>query len=466
MRTMDDGLNPSARALNSSSWRRVAIVVHRYVGLAMAVFLVIVGVTGSLLAFKDELDAAVNPQLHRVRPPPGDAEMLDAAALRSVAISQIPADLLVPYMPLDTNPGKAVTIWAEPPEGKETTADDEYFFNPYTGQLLGSRKWGDLGQGAKNLIPFLYRLHFSLALGKVGDYLLGVIALLWTIDCFVGAYLTFPPRRRSGHSARSTSWLVRWKPAWLLRTNKLFSFVFTWHRASGLWVWAMLFVFAWSSVGLNLSEVYEPVMKAAFGMKDPASKTLPTLPKPRPEPELSFVRAHERGRTLMEAQATSLGFDIFEERQLSYHPARGAYRYRVYSSRDVSERYPATTLYFDGDNGRLLGFDSPTGRSAGNTITTWLYHLHWGSIAIGGVTYRVFVALMGLTVAALSTTGVWIWWRKQANRRRRSRRPSGENQRTWHRLQKGQRSDEVNKRTEPVGAASTASLGATTPEAE
>lgn len=37
------------------------VVVHRYAGLAMTVFLVIVGLTGSLLAFYHELDSWLNP---------------------------------------------------------------------------------------------------------------------------------------------------------------------------------------------------------------------------------------------------------------------------------------------------------------------------------------------------------------------------------------------------------------------
>lgn len=40
------------------------VFVHRYAGLAMSVFLIIVGLTGSLLAFYAELEHAVNPQLH------------------------------------------------------------------------------------------------------------------------------------------------------------------------------------------------------------------------------------------------------------------------------------------------------------------------------------------------------------------------------------------------------------------
>jgi uncharacterized iron-regulated membrane protein len=36
--------------------RNVVLVVHRWTGLAMAVFLVIVGLTGSLLAFREPIN--------------------------------------------------------------------------------------------------------------------------------------------------------------------------------------------------------------------------------------------------------------------------------------------------------------------------------------------------------------------------------------------------------------------------
>ena len=39
------------KAVGSGRGRRIAIVVHRYVGLVMTVFLVVAGLTGSLLLF-------------------------------------------------------------------------------------------------------------------------------------------------------------------------------------------------------------------------------------------------------------------------------------------------------------------------------------------------------------------------------------------------------------------------------
>ena len=50
--------------------RAVMLLVHRYVGLLLALFLAIAGITGSLLAWNEELEAAISPQLFRVTAPP------------------------------------------------------------------------------------------------------------------------------------------------------------------------------------------------------------------------------------------------------------------------------------------------------------------------------------------------------------------------------------------------------------
>jgi uncharacterized iron-regulated membrane protein len=394
--------------------RAVALWTHRYVGLLMTVFLVVAGLTGSLLAFYHELDETLNPSLYEVQHAPG-ARRLDPFEQREAVERQLPAGLRAQRVSFEAREGVASLVEVSAAAGAEREHDDELFLDPYSGHLLGSRRWGDITQGTRNLMPFLYRLHYSLALGEVGTTLFGVTALLWTLDCFVGAYLTFPWSRP--HERRTPRvWLARWKPAWLVRGGQLFSWVFTWHRASGLWVWAMLLVFAWSGVALNLREVYKPVMGAAFGLEEPAYMRLPRLDPPALEPTLGWREAHRRGQALMADKAAAAGFEVLAERRLVFEPELGAYRYQVQSSLDVSDSYASTSVHFDARDGHLLAFDAPTGQNAGQTLTTWLYQLHFGSVRGLGLPYRVFVCLMGLAVAVLSVTGAWVWWVKRAKR--------------------------------------------------
>jgi uncharacterized iron-regulated membrane protein len=62
--------------------------MHRYVGVLLAPFLILVGSTGSLLAFYQELDRALNPALLAV--PLSEAPLLDPFILREWIEQQEP----------------------------------------------------------------------------------------------------------------------------------------------------------------------------------------------------------------------------------------------------------------------------------------------------------------------------------------------------------------------------------------
>ncbi|MEI8209225.1 MAG: PepSY domain-containing protein, partial [Methylococcales bacterium] len=46
--------------------RHFWVLIHRYIGLSITIFLIIVGLSGSVLAFRDSLDLFLNPDLLRV----------------------------------------------------------------------------------------------------------------------------------------------------------------------------------------------------------------------------------------------------------------------------------------------------------------------------------------------------------------------------------------------------------------
>lgn len=406
------------RNRGAGAWRlrRAAVALHRYVGLTLVLFLTVAGLTGSVLVFNDELDSLLNPDLFAVADT-GHRGVLDPFELNRRANEQLPRGTVLRSVHFDAEPNRAVTGWTQDSPGVWR----EWFVDPNGGNVLGSRVWGDISEGTRNLMPFIYRLHYSLALGEVGTVLFGVVALLWTVDCFVGAYLTLPRRRHVAALSECKSWLGRWKTSWLVRANKLFSFIFTWHRASGLWIWVLLVVFAWSAVGFNLRQVYAPVMSGLWGMQTVGHETLPQLSPPYPKPRLSLEEAHERGKRAMVREAKSRGFSIFRERSVYYAEDHGAFGYIVESSLDVSRQNARTEVYLDGQSGDYLGFSAPTGITIGNTLSTWLSALHTASVF--GTWYRVVVVVAGLLVSGLSVTGAWIWWHKRA--RRRSSRSAG-----------------------------------------
>ena len=136
-------------------------------------------------------------------------------------------------------------------------------------------------------MPFIYRLHYSLALDTFGSYAFGIVALLWTLDCFVAIWLSFP-----------------------------------------------------------LS-----VKKTAFAYQPKRSTDSP-LQTPLLTPPIDWYEARRIGREQMAKLAEIRGFSVLREDMLSNDPRTGIYRYRVRSSRDVSEHWGGlTALYIDGRNG-------------------------------------------------------------------------------------------------------------------
>lgn len=166
----------------------------------------------------------------------------------------------------------------DPATGKRYTLDyNQIFLDPNTSAELGRRYWGAVWPVTReNFVSFLYKLHYTMQIPEFwgsdrwGMRLLGVIAIIWTIDCFVGFYLTLPTRRRA-KAARAPQvtrqlergFWARWAPAWTVKTSgSAYRINFDIHRAFSLWTWGVLFIIAFTAFSLNLYfEVFSPLMK-------------------------------------------------------------------------------------------------------------------------------------------------------------------------------------------------------------
>ena len=389
-----------------------SILIHKWSGLFTAVFLIVAGVTGSLLAFENELEALVNPAQYVVQPRLDDrgrpATILDPFELRARAERALPG-YQVFGMPLLRQPDRSVKVNLDRRNASVPDAD-QAFLDPYDGRLIGIRKWGASLFDSTTVIGFLYRVHYALALPEPwGKIFFGVVALVWTMNCLVGMVATFP---------RTGPFLPRWLPAWLIKPNaSTYRLHFDIHRASGLWLWGVMFLFAWSSVMLNLrAEVYTPVMSTFLEFKKQPERP----PKTTDKPMLDWSQAYDIAVAAMDEVARAQGFTVNFPSHLFYNRRLDAFIYFANTSRDVTQERGQTGVVIDARSGILLATRIPTGEYSGDTVSRWLQSLHMAKVF--GLPFRIFVAVVGIALAVSAYTGLYVWWKKRQARRAREAR--------------------------------------------
>lgn len=376
--------------------RGILVRLHRWVGLTIALFLVVAGLTGSVLVFRDEVDGWLNPDLFSS---PGRGAVLEPSALKQ-AVERTDPRLIVAALPLTPTAGVAARMFVQPRRDEATGRPyvlgfNEIFVDPVDGRILGRRDIAGCCDRA-TLVPFIYRLHFSLHLpGRWGVWLLGAVSILWLLDCFVGAWLTLPRHR---------PFWRKWRPSWSIKPGAgSYRRNLDLHRAGGLWLWGILAMLALTSVALNLRrEVYLPVV-ALFSDVTPTPFDLPRRRTPGPLLPIDDIAA--RARAAADAKGWPAPGPMF------HSMATGVVMVR-FVDRGGEQPLGAPRLYLDDVDGRELMAVEPGRGTAGDLALNLPLPLHSGRIA--GMPGRIAIAVAGIVVVMLGITGTIIWWKKRA----------------------------------------------------
>lgn len=419
---------------NAASLRQLVVKLHRYIGLTLAPFLIIIAVTGGIIPYYYELERAVNSKLRVVEPQQKAWTLRDILVIREQLEKQDPRSsvfsLQFPQR-ADSAVFSRVMGAINPATGEPFELDyDEVFANPYTGERLGEREIGHLSLQPKDLVGQIFFLHYAFLFpAAVGMLIFGILALFWAVESLLGFYLSLPPasaaNRKKPAPDAAMAFFKRWKGAWQFKWRvSSYRLIHDSHRAIGLWVWALLLLFAVTGFALNLPQYYVRFMNAftdyAHFQELPPR---PGLDRPLLNPPVSWYEALELGQRYMGEQARAQGFEVGKPAALEYRRDLGMYFYLAHTSRDLRHGHtpnetdsPATaaTLAIDARDGSYLGVQLPTGQRASNTITSWMIALH--TTAIGGLPWQIAVSVFGLIVSTMIVTGVLIWWRKRSVR--------------------------------------------------
>jgi uncharacterized iron-regulated membrane protein len=384
--------------------RKILVLLHRWFGLGMALFLLQAGLTGALIAWDHEIDGMLNPELYRSDTPPG-AELLSPLRLAEIVEHDDPR-VQVTFTPLAVEPGEALMMSVQPRTDPATGKPHELGFdqvavNPVTGQVQGRRQWGALSLSRQQVMPFLYKLHYSLHLPaasgvELGIWLMGLVALVWVLDTFIALWISFPNRKA-------------WRKSFQFRFDKGgYRLNFDLHRSGGVWTWLLLLPLAVSAVSMNLNR---EVMRPLVSVLSPLAENPFASRTPRAEPTTPGL-PRERALELGAAEASRLGLE---------HGPGGVFYSTEFDVYGVGFYAPGNDhgdgglgnpwLYFDGQTGAPAGAELPGRGSAGDLFMQLQFPLHSGRIL--GVPGRVLISALGLVIAMLSVTGVVIWAKKR-----------------------------------------------------
>src|SRR3569833_1346284 len=145
--------------------RGLCVILHRYIGLATALFLVLLGLTGSVLAWREPLSAWLAPALYEA---PGRGPLLSSEQLQQRIVAADPRAQVV-FFPLDSKEGKGLPVHVGP---RDRLGYDTLWLDPVSGTELGRTDSESVLPSTRTLVDWQYHLHRQLAIpGRWGVWI-------------------------------------------------------------------------------------------------------------------------------------------------------------------------------------------------------------------------------------------------------------------------------------------------------
>lgn len=348
--------------------------LHSWLGLICGAGLLVIGVTGSLLVFHDEIEALVHPRMLKVTP--GNAGRLPLDQLVATMTRAFP-DYQLSAWTFYRNPRRADVVYTV--KGGETEPRVGSI-DQYTGEIRAAPM--DINS---TFTGWMLNLHYKFFAGTTGVVCTGVLAILL---CLLGL---------------SGLWLYRsfWKNFFRLRWGKSARILFSdFHKTVGI-----------SSVAINLilgvTGAYFNIIEISGDLRSGSEKKAAHLPG------RFYADAISLDQLLV---ATKNKLSGFEASYIAFPQAPKGFV-------SLGGRVP-TRNFLRSDYGSSATFDAETGALQQTVdmrraplltqILDTVVPLHFGNF--GGVPVKILWCLAGLAPGALAVSGFLIW-RSRKHRR-------------------------------------------------
>ena len=352
--------------------------IHRWVALALGAFIVLVGLTGASLVFREELTPVFTPavKVSSAPVPPGAYQRILEAA-REVDPAAGAIDIVMP--------GRADRAAEVILKGRMT---DRYLYvDPHNGAVVAD--------GEREFLPFtaFYQLHRRLLLGQTGESIVGVLGLALAFLAISGLVMWWPRKW-------SMAFRVRWAGNRLAVSYDL-------HKCAGALFAVILIVNAVIGAMMAFDEASVAAVNRITGSQPPSAvpgASSSVLRSGRPLDEI--VAAAERA--LPEGTVRRVTLRAGEE-------APVIVRKRLPGDNETNGM---NRIYVDAASATVLKARLQKDMPPGNAMFEWLFPLHTGTLA--GVPYRLLLVLAGCVPLLSLATGL-IVWRSKSKRKKDAR---------------------------------------------
>lgn len=365
-------------------WIRKAIFqIHLWIGLLLSLYVVLIGFSGSVLVFRQELTRfAEMPPRQQLR---ADARWMETGTALQVIGRRFPkTELTFLYTPREDEPVFDAYLLRK---GETTLAR----LDAVDGKTLATMSVEHSALGLAG------RLHYYLLLPRsTGLAVNGVGAALLLTLTITGMVIWWPGLRR-WQQGLVIDFRRNWK-----RIN------FDSHSAVGFWTLAIVSFWA-------LSGIFFVVPKQVTNLVNLVSKVSPEMQKVVSVP-------HHSGKQAAPEMMIQAALRLYPEKRLvAVGPARESREpFTVYlTNPGETDLRNADFVYFNPTSGEHVDtIHRGKKRTAGDWIIWSMYPLHFGTS--WGMSVKILYALLGLSLPVLSITGVWMYWNRYLGKKWRS----------------------------------------------
>jgi uncharacterized iron-regulated membrane protein len=357
--------------------RKVVLTIHLYLGLAAAIFLAILGLTGSIMAFENDIDHWMHPNLWYVTPGRG---IMTESDLVSIAQNRYHSDVVAVQFPRASNLAQVMRM----------TDGTFVYVNPYDGTILGEK----VGlSNTDRFIGWVHQIHLRLIpeprfvpkLAEIGKTIVSFAGLILCLMVLSGVTLWWRTKRAT----------INWKASW-------FKVFFDAHHVIG--IAASLFLLIASLTGILIGFDFGERLIYAVTRSAPPARSQPSASVPIPgAPKIMADQAIEIARHAMPNATVSI--------MLRPLRAQGSYAFLMRVPEETSEAVHSVVTV-DQYSGKVLHVGDFTKDSLGYRVIRFNRSIHTGDVF--GFASHILLSLVSLLMVAMVITGLVIWWKKLA----------------------------------------------------